>query len=232
MIEPGAFQALLRWPRFSVTSFKMVSDLARQGIVPKTVIDVGANAGQFAVAAVKIFKGAAIHSFEPDRATAKRLSESVNGLPNITVYPIGLGAAEGTAVLHVNAHSHSSSMLALAPAHLTAFPAAREIGTVEVKVSTLDAVFRSQPFESPVLLKLDVQGYEARVLEGGRETLKRIDFVIAEASFKPMYEGEVLFLDMVAMMKDRGFDFLRPVGWLSNPKTGEILQMDMLFARR
>ena len=232
LLEPGGTLALLTWPHFSLTSFKMTLDLRRQGITPKTVIDVGANAGQFAVAAANIFTGVAIHSFEPDPATAKRLRDSVDGLPNVTVYPIGLDAAEGTAELHVNAHSHSSSMLTLGPVHMTAFPAAREIGTVEVTVSTLDAVFRSQPLEPPVLLKLDVQGYESRVLEGGRETLKRIDYVIAEASFKPMYEGEVLFLDMVALMKDRGFDFLRPVGWLSDPKTGEILQVDMLFARR
>ena len=45
LLEPRAIRAIATWPLFSVTSFKMVSALARQGILPRTVIDVGANAG-------------------------------------------------------------------------------------------------------------------------------------------------------------------------------------------
>ena len=86
--------------------------------------------------------------------------------------------------------------------------------------------------EPPVLLKLDVQGYEATTLRGGLETLKRLDYVILEASFKPMYEGEMLFMDIVHLMASYGFHFLRPVGWLSHPETDEFLQMDALFNRR
>lgn len=232
LLEPGALQALLRWPKFSFTSFRMVSSLARQGIAPNTSIDVGANVGQFTVAVARIFPGAQIYAFEPEPVSTEHLRRNTRGLPNVTVCPLALGEAEGQGKLHINSYCHSSSLLPIATGHVEAFPYAREIADVEVRVSTLDRVFAGTALEAPVLLKLDVQGYEARVLEGGRETLKRIDFVIAEASFKPMYEGEVLFLDMVAMMKNCGFDFLRPVGWLSNPKTGEILQMDMLFARR
>jgi len=64
------------------------------------------------------------------------------------------------------------------------------------------------------------------------KTLQQVDFVILEASFKPMYEGEMLFMDIVRLMEEYGFRFLRPVGWLSHPKTGEILQMDTLFKRQ
>ncbi len=210
----------------------MASDLARQGVVPQTVIDVGANVGQFAIAAAKHFPSAWIYSFEPIPETLDQLRANLKTIRNVTIFPFALGASEMEVAFNVNADSRASSVLHLAQGHLSAAPAAIEVRQISAKLSTLDTVFRELDLKSPVLLKLDVQGYEARVLEGGRETLKRIDFVIAEASFKPMYEGEVLFLDMVAMMKNRGFDFLRPVGWLSNPKTGEILQMDMLFARR
>jgi len=66
-------------------------------------------------------------------------------------------------------------------------------------------------------------------LRGGLKTLQRVDYVILEASFKPMYEGEMLFMNIVRLMEEYGFHFLRPVGWLSHPKTGEILQTDALF---
>jgi FkbM family methyltransferase len=231
VLEPGAVRALARWPKFSLTSFKMVSDLARQGIIPRTVIDVGANVGQFAVAAAMVFPNAAIHTFEPDPKSVERLRANTSSLRNVTIYPIGLGDSEGTVELRVNSHSLSSSILQLATAHRAAFPEAREIGTVTVKLSTLDSIFSQIELATPVLLKLDVQGYEAMTLRGGTETLKRVQYAVLEASLKPMYDGEVLFLDLVHMMEGFGCTFLRPIGSLANPATGEVLQMDVLFGR-
>ena len=99
-------------------------------------------------------------------------------------------------------------------------------------MSTLDTVFAGKALAPPVLLKLDVQGYEAKVIEGGKATLARTRWVVAETSLRPLYEGEPLFLDLVRMMGEYGFRFLRPVGWLSDPRNGEVLQLDALFERR
>jgi FkbM family methyltransferase len=194
-------------------------------------VDVGANVGQFAVAAAKFFPNVRILSFEPMPASLKKLRENLAGLINVTIYPIALGATDGTVELRVNSHSHSSSLLPLAECHQAAFPEAREIGTLAVKVSTLDIVLKDVELTSPVMLKLDVQGFEAMTLRGGGETLKRMDYVVLEGSFKPLYEGEVLFIDLVRMMEGYGFKFRRPVGSLEDPITGEVLQMDLLFDR-
>jgi FkbM family methyltransferase len=229
-LNPREIYALLTWPKFSMTSYRMVSALKQQGVHPQTIIDVGANVGQFTVAAAKLFPKRQIHSFEPLPEAVTLLKKHVRKLKNITVYPLALGDNEGEISFHVNTDSRSSSILPLAEAHRAAFSHAHEIKTVPVKISTLDKVFNLITLEPPVLLKLDVQGYEATTLRGGRDTLKRIDYVILEASFKPMYEGEMLFMDIVRLMEEYGFQFLRPVGWLSHPKTGEILQMDALFA--
>jgi FkbM family methyltransferase len=228
--DRDSLKALVRWPKFSVSSYFMVARLLRQGIEPHTVLDVGANTGQFAVASSKLFPGARVHSFEPVPECVDELRENVSGL-DVAVYPLGLGQQEGQVSFHVNSHSHSSSALPLANSHRESFPEAREERTIEVEVSTLDRVFEGVELERPVLIKLDVQGYEARVLRGGEETLKRADYVVLETSFKPMYEGEKTFMDLARMMEGYGFRFERPVGWLSSPKTGEILQMDALFVR-
>lgn len=225
------FWAFLTWPKFSITSYAMISALARQGMSPKVVIDVGANVGQFAVASEKLFPEASVHSFEPNPNCYTALRKNVSSLSGIATYSVALGAQEGESTFHLNAHSHSSSMLPLADNHTEAFPEARETSAVQVRVSTLDLIFDGMELPSPVLLKLDVQGYEAQVLRGGAETLKRVDYVVLEASFKPMYQGEMLFMDLVRLMESAGFFFSRPVGLLSHPKTGEILQMDALFER-
>ncbi len=231
MSNPTVWHALLSWPKFSITSYRMVSSLMQQGIIPRTVIDVGANVGQFAVACAKIFPGVAVHSFEPLPDCVERLKRNVARLADVHVYPLALGAESGETTMHVNSHSHSSSILALGERHRRAFPSAREIGDIKVKMSTLDLEMKSIFLERPVLLKLDVQGYEALVLEGATETLEKIDYVLLEASFRPMYVGEKTFMDIVRTMEGYGFEFLRPVDWLSDPHNGEVLQVDALFVK-
>jgi FkbM family methyltransferase len=231
LLEPGAIRALASWPKFSITSFKMISALARQGILPRTVIDVGANVGQFAIASAMIFPNVEVHSFEPVSEIASALKKNVRTIPNVKVYPLALGERQGHCTFHVNSHSPSSSILALAKSHLEAFPDERETRTIDVELTTLDAVFDKVDLKTPILLKLDVQGYEAQTLAGGSQTLKRCDYVVLEASFKPMYQGEIPFTEILAMMDRRNFEFQRPVGWLTEPRTGEVLQLDALFQR-
>ncbi len=231
LTTPRAVHSFFTWPKFSITSFFMVSDLVKQGISPNTVLDVGANVGQFTVAAAKLFPHAKIHSFEPLPECVDQLRKNIAVLNNISVYPIAVGDSEGEVQFHVNSHSHSSSILPLTSSHRQAFPDARESNEIKVNVSTLDKILSGVDIITPCLLKLDVQGYEVHALRGAEETLKNVDYVIIETSFKCMYKGELLFVDVVKIMESYGFRFLRPVGWLSDPKTGEILQMDALFIR-
>ncbi len=224
-------RAACTWPVFSLTSFRMLDSLRRQGIAPRTVIDAGANVGQFAVAAIRLLEPAMLYSFEPLPGIFDRLQKNLAGIEGVAVLPVALGDHEGSSTFHINAHSHSSSILPLAAAHLAAFPNATEVQTIKVPMTTLDSFFADKHLDKPVLLKLDVQGYEAKVLAGGRQILSRTKWVVAETSLRPMYEGEPLFLDLVEMMKGFGFRFLRPVGWLKEPHSGEIIQIDALFER-
>jgi hypothetical protein len=76
LVKQGkALRAVLTWPKFSVTSYFMVSRLIEQGIVPRTVLDVGANVGQFAVASAKLFPGVRVHSSEPVLGCAGELTK-------------------------------------------------------------------------------------------------------------------------------------------------------------
>jgi FkbM family methyltransferase len=227
-----ALHAMFAWPQFSITSYAMVSALLRQGMAPRTVIDVGANVGQFSVAAAKLFPDVQVHSFEPLPECVGRLQGHARKLGNIDVYPLALGESPGEVRFHVNSHTQSSSILRLARAHREAFPGARETESLPIQLTTLDEVMKNTRIRPPCLLKLDVQGYETRVLRGATESLRRVDYVILEASFRPMYEGESLFMDIAGEMTDHGFRFARPVGWLNDPVTGEVLQTDALFIRQ
>src|SRR5215467_11562265 len=101
LTTPRSWFALAAWPKFSVTSYRMVSSLKAQGIAPRAVIDVGANVGQFAVACAKVF-GVPVHSFEPEPGALDRLRRNVAGLSRVIVHPVALGAHTGEAAFHVN----------------------------------------------------------------------------------------------------------------------------------
>jgi FkbM family methyltransferase len=222
---------MVMWPLFSVTSYRMLDDLRRQGVLPKSVIDVGANVGQFGVAALRLLDPQRLHAFEPLPDAVSALQRHLGAEPGVIIHPVALGASAGELRLHVNAHSHSSSLLHIAEAHRAAFPSAREVGQVAVLVRTLDQELSSAELPTPILLKIDAQGYERWVLDGAAATLGRTQWVILELSFRQMYEGEPAFLDMVMYMSAREFRLVRPIGWLANPATGEILQCDALFTR-
>jgi FkbM family methyltransferase len=227
----NAVKAFLTWPKFSLTSFQMVSMLAQQGRIPSTVLDVGANVGQFAVAAAKLFPNAKVYSFEPVPSSIEELRKNVSKLENVTVYPFALGDAEGEVTLHVAADSRQSSILPTTETGIGLISTAQETDVITVKISTLDRVFAGVEFQPPVLLKLDVQGYEAQVISGGEQTLKRVNYVVAEAPFEPTYKGEAEFMDIVRMMEEQSFRFEGPISCYSPQGGSRVVEIDALFVR-
>jgi len=228
-IGPRA-KAFATWPTFDFGTYEMVARLYKQGVLPGMIIDVGANTGQFAFAAAKFFPRAQVHSFEPLPEAVGNLNNNVSGLSNVTVYPLALGDHEGEATFHANTYSPASSFLPFTQTHRDVFPYAQETKSVKVKISTLDKVFADIELKPPALLKLDVQGYEPQVIRGGAETLSRMDYILMETSFEPLYQGELPFSRMVQLMEEQGFCFERPVGWIEASRTQKLLQMDVLFA--
>ncbi|NJK90797.1 MAG: FkbM family methyltransferase [Blastochloris sp.] len=97
-------------------------------------------------------------------------------------------------------------------------------------VSTLEEESYITSLPEPRLLKLDVQGYEAQVLRGGGKTLALFQWILLETSTKPMYLGETLFEDLVALLKSQGFAFNTPVH-IHLSETGAIGQFDAIFVK-
>lgn len=228
---PGAIRALATWPIFSMASFLMVSRLKRSGMAPRTVIDLGANIGQFALAASRLFEGVSVYSLEPDPRTASILRRNLTGARGVEVMSVAAGDQEGEAEFFVNKDTQVSSMLKLGKDRIQAFPDSVVVEKIRVPVSTLDAMFARKNLERPILVKIDVQGVEDRVIRGGREFLKEVDWVLMEVSFEELYEGEHDFISLMAMMEENGFHFLRPLNFHVSPLTGQIMEMDALFGR-
>lgn len=227
---PGALRAFRTWKPFSITAFRMLHRLRSQGLTFNTILDGGANIGQFARAAAETYPAARIIAFEPLPDIAETLRHNLEDRPRVRVIPSALGRHDGTLTFHRNVYTLSSSALPLHKNHIAAFPDARPLETLTVPVARMDTLLAEETLSGPILLKLDLQGFEIEALKGAPALLKRVDYVLIETVFKPMYEGEALFEALYDYLRTAGFHFVRPIDFLADAR-GEIVQMDALFAQ-
>lgn len=226
---PGAPMAAARWSVFSLAAFQILSRLRHAGVAPRTVIDVGANVGQFAVAARHLLPDAAVYSVEPDPRTAARLRRNLGPDSAANVIVSAIGDREGPIDLQVNRDSQVSSVLPLGGDRQRFFPSSTVVERLEVPMTTLDALFLPRALPAPILLKIDVQGYEDRVIAGATALLPSVRWVLMEVSFARLYDGERSFGTLLDLMAARGFRFVRPVNIHQSATTREIIEMDALF---
>jgi FkbM family methyltransferase len=198
-----------------------------------TILDVGANTGQFGSSLRAAGFHGRIVSFEPLRDAHEELVRASRGDPNWDVAPrAALGGRDGEVMLHIAANSESSSILSMLDSHEQAAPQSKYIGAEKVPLYRLDSIVdRFLSRDSRVLLKIDVQGYEARVLDGAPELLQRVTGVQLELSLLPLYAGQELMPEMVERMRENGFELWSLTPNFVDQSNGRMLQFDGLFFR-
>jgi FkbM family methyltransferase len=197
----------------------------------ETVLDVGSNTGQFACTIRKILPSARVYSFEPIPECAADLRKRFARDRNFTCFQVAVGAEEGRARFFKNSFSPSSSLLEMANLHVNNFPYTRDQQAIGVDVRTLDSICSSLDAPPEVLIKLDVQGYEDRVVVGGQAVFSHAKVVISEVSFETLYMSQPLFSGIYDMFRELGFEYHGNWGQLTSPIDGRVLQADAIFVR-
>ncbi|MDP9054664.1 MAG: FkbM family methyltransferase [Acidobacteriota bacterium] len=197
-----------------------------------TVIDVGANVGQYASELRESGYGGDIFSFEPLSQAFADLSKKAHGDANWRLFQTAIGAENGEAEINISRNSFSSSLLPMLETHIQAAPESRYLSTAPVSVRTLDTALQDIPLKDRrALLKIDTQGYEEPVLRGAANSLRQVYLVECELSLVPLYEGQCLFLDMVDKLAVLGFSPVHFEPAFVDEATGYCLQIDGIFAR-
>lgn len=199
---------------------------------PDLVLDVGANAGQFAAELRRFGYRGRIVSFEPIPEAFRQLEEAAARDPSWEAVNVALGQTSGPTTLHLASNSASSSLLPPTDAMARHAPHITFDHQVEVQVERLDALLPGlRRGAERIWLKVDAQGAEASVIAGAGALLDQITAVQLESSFQTFYDGETLAEDMIALMRTHGFvpAYLGPA--FTRPKTREWLQADIVFFR-
>jgi FkbM family methyltransferase len=198
----------------------------------RTVLDVGANTGQFAKSIRSTLPDAAIYSFEPLRDCYVQLTAAMNDAASFQAFNFALGDETGEQTINRSSFSPSSSLLPMSAISKEAFPFTDEGWTAErILVRRLDDVVKQLDLAPEVLIKIDVQGFEDRVIKGGWRTVQDAKIIITELSFQPLYDGQPLFDEIYGLLRAAGFRYGGAVGQLCNPNDGTPLQADGIFVR-
>jgi FkbM family methyltransferase len=197
--------------------------LRRLGFSPGTVIDVGVAHGTPDLYAV--FPDAYFLLIEPLPDFEPVLRQILEGRQGRYVMAAA-GRAPGVALLNVHRDHLAGSSL-----YREAMGPAADGEPLQVEVVTLDAVLQDAAALPPYLLKVDVQGAELDVLEGGAATLEHTEVVVLEVSLFEFMRGAPVLDEVVAYMKDRGFVAWDIIPGCNRPLDGALAQVDIVFVK-
>jgi FkbM family methyltransferase len=202
-----------------------------QGFDLRTILDVGANEGQFAAHMRKLCPQARIFSFEPLPEVHSILIERFRTDAMVTAVNLAIGDRAGEVLMNRSEQSHSSSLLPMGALHRDEFPASAGHSQVSVSVVRLDdwVAANSTLPAGELLVKLDVQGFESAAIDGGQETLRRARLAIIEVSFYELYEGQALFAGIFERMAALGYVFRGCVEQHYSVNSRRILFADAVF---
>ena len=221
---------LIRYPPFPY-DLKRRAKLLR-GWDIELLLDVGANEGQYGLQMRRIGYQGRIISFEPLDSAREVLETAAAADGNWQVRAEALGDEDAQSVLHVAGNSQSSSLLPMRPAHIEAAPGSVYMAEQPVSLRRLDGLWDNLEIPpGPMMLQIDAQGLEKKILEGCGEKLENFTALQLELSLQPLYEGETGLQDMLAWLSDRGWTLVSLEPGFDNPASGKLLQVDGLFEK-
>lgn len=194
----------------------------------KTVIDVGANKGQFVLDFSSKVKDINYISFEPIAKVCDELRLNTRHL-KIHIHNFALGLKEEVVEINANNYSPSSSILDISDLHRKNYKNAVNTTKQEIIIKRLDDSINPLTLETNIMIKMDVQGFEENVILGGSNILKKCKVALIETSYFEMFKGEALFDEIHNRMKDLGFRYYGNVYQVFDKHDGSILYSDSLF---
>lgn len=163
------------------------------------VLDIGANIGLISLTMAKICKDGCVYAFEPDTVNFNRLKENVsrNKFNNLKLFNIALGDIQGSSKLYRMEPSNPGMN------RIMQETPGEEIPHELVNIETLDSLYKKGIFSRVDFIKIDTEGFELKILEGGRELIRK---------FRP-----VMFIEFIdANLKAQGSSALSLMVYLQN----------------
>ena len=199
-----------------------------QDIKPSSIIDIGSNKGQFILLNKGLYENLFFYSFEPQRKEIDIQKRIFKNFKNIKYFNFALGEKKTTRKFFITQRNDSSSFFKIS-SHLK-----ENINYVikkeeKINIKQIKKVLNFKIIKNPILVKIDVQGYEKKVLEGFGNSIKYIDYFIIEVSNEEMYKNQPKNKEIINFLTNRKFKIIKKNKWNKIQKDKKIKQTDILF---
>ena len=192
----------------------------------RRILDVGAHRGTFTDRALRCFKVEHVWLVEANPDAAAALQRKYAHEPRCKVIPRAIAATTGDVRLHIAAHSGSSAVQFGAEP----LPAGQTERIVTVPAINLDDLFQQEHIEQIDLMKVDIQGAERMLIQGGQQALKRVCLIYIEVLFETETPTAALFGELNQLLTTAGFR-LRMLHRFRHDRNGFLLNGDALYER-
>ena len=197
----------------------------------RNILDLGAHQGSFTDLVLPYFKPDRVWMVEADPEYSAALGARYAANPVVSVVSCAISNAAGHVELRINSHRDSSSILPIeAVSEKTFGLTMTETATVKVPACSLDELFARERIDLINLMKVDIQGAERLMVEGGASALARVELLYIELSYERFYAGAPLAHEMEDLLWQRGFR-LRSLHESRLGATGALAYTNALFLR-
>ena len=186
-----------------------------------TCLDIGANCGQFFDSIKDLYPQSSITMVEANPHCERFLQRK-----NSPYHMIALSDKKGILEFFTTKKKPRSKGASFYPEVNWKNIKEDDILKISVPVSTLDILFENQKFD---LVKIDVQGAELDIINGGTEFLQSNNFLLIEVSLVEYNQGAPLAVDVVKRLENLGFDILDCID--DHISAGQVIQLDLLFSK-
>lgn len=199
----------------------------------QTIIDVGANQGQFANKIIKFFPNSNLFCFEPLPGPFNDLMNWKKKQNNNEIYlfNVAVGDTSGSVNInyHVN-HSPSSSILPTTDKCHTLYPSTINSTPISIKMDTLDNLLMEEwkLLKKNILVKLDVQGYEENVIKGAENILTKATACIVEVCIEKLYKNQPSFETILNKLSIYGYKYKGNLEQIYD-ECGRVIYLDAVF---
>jgi FkbM family methyltransferase len=196
------------------------------------ILDVGANTGQYATELRKIKFEGEIISFEPISSVFDVLKNNMKNDSKSTQKNFALGDKNETKTINIAKNLASSSFFSRTKYFEEIANYTEYISEEKVEIKVLDSIFDTLcNADDVVFLKLDTQGYEKNILNGAKESLKKIKGIQIELALKPTYNEQPNFKEIFKIIEEAGFTLYSIEEGFEDENTGRLLEIDGIFFR-
>ena len=205
------------------TMFGCIGNLKRNGFVPNMIVDAGAYEGKWTQGIKTIYPTAPVLMIEANPEKEARLTALQKRLgPTVSFERALLGASARKNVTFYAMETGSSVM-----PEVTSVPRK----SLSLDMQTLDELTSRTGTAGPLLIKLDVQGYELEVLRGSARTLESAEVIVMELSLLEYNRGAPLLGQVLAEVGALGYAIYDICGQHRRPESRALLQVDAVFVR-